>query len=272
MDGHEEDQPERHRFEVVGTARIEVRSGGGPIEVRGATSREVVVLIRRRARAFRSSAARDLVEGTTVEARQRGNDIRVNASPPSRTVVGRGRAWVEIEVIAPRRSELRLYAQDGSIAVDGIEGEVEAESRDGRIRIDDVSGRAQLRTADGSIVGNRLSGDVEAATGDGRIRLEGSFSGLRAVTSDGSIRVRCDRALPLVRDWLLRTADGAVEVVLPRDIEAEIEASTGDGSIVDELDLGERRESRRLLRGTLGGGGNRILVKTSDGRIRLKYH
>jgi DUF4097 and DUF4098 domain-containing protein YvlB len=116
-----------------------------------------------------------------------------------------------------------------------------------------------------------LNGNFEIASGDGRIELEGRFSGLEAETSDGSIRVQCDNDSPSpTEDWMLRTFDGSVALTLPQGISAEVEASTNDGRIENELELVASEETKRLVKGRLGDGGKLILVRTSDGNIRLR--
>jgi hypothetical protein len=116
-----------------------------------------------------------------------------------------------------------------------------------------------------------LQGDFELATGDGRIKIDGRFCRLRAETSDGSISVRCDDDTPSpVEDWLIRTLDGPVSLTLPHSISAELEASTSNGHIENELDLSDGEETRQFVKGRLGDGGKLILVRSSDGSISLR--
>jgi hypothetical protein len=71
-------------------------------------------------------------------------------------------------------------------------------------------------------------------------------------------------------DWTLRTYDGSVTLGLPRDISAELDVSTGDGRIENDLDLSDLEETEQSMRGRMGDGGKLILVRTSDGNIRLQ--
>lgn len=270
LDAQEESKTDDFRFPVEGVARVEVRSDDGPIEVRGTSASEVVVKVYRRARGPSRRAAAELLEGWVAEAHQVGRTVRVEARRREGRHRNWGRAWAEIEIRVPRRADLQLETRDGRIEMDDVEGTIELASGDGALHLRDVKGELKLRASDGSIQGYGLSGDLDASTGDGRIRLEGSFSGLRAVTSDGSIQVHCENALPLSRDWLLRSSDGSIELTLPRDVSAELAASTGDGRIRSDLSLRDEKKSRDHLRGKLGDGGRLILIKTSDGGIRLR--
>jgi len=70
----------------------------------------------------------------------------------------------------------------------------------------------------------------------------------------------------------LRTADGAIRVLLPASAAADIDATASDGRIVNRLasfDGAGSAENDGRLRGRLGGGGPLLLFSTMDGRIEL---
>lgn len=268
---HEEaSRSEQFDFPAEGSVRIVVRSDDGPIEVRAVSAPDVRVRVDRRARAATGRAAADLLEEMAVAARQEGHTVEVAVRSRGSRRERLGRAWAEIEIRAPERADLDLETRDGNIEIEGFESDVRAASGDGRIALSDLKGSIRVRTEDGSVLGDRLSGELEASSNDGRIQLEGVFSRLRALSSDGSIRIRCNQAVPLRGDWLIRSADGGIDLTLPRDLSADISVSTGDGRIVSDLALSQSRKSSTSLRGRLGEGGKTILIRTSDGEIRLR--
>ena len=70
--------------------------------------------------------------------------------------------------------------------------------------------------------------------------------------------------------WSIRTVDGSVDVLLPQNFQANINASTRDGHIKLALPVtvqGEISQSR--IQGTLNGGGPELTLKSTDGSIRL---
>jgi hypothetical protein len=153
-----------------------------------------------------------------------------------------------------------------------------------------------LRTSDGAIIGLRLTGDIRARTDDGSVRLReatgkvdvetldgtvvvnGTLTHLRAKSGDGSVRVAAESGSVLTEDWLIETGDGSVDVRLPDGLDAEVDASTQDGTIrstyrgldVPRREGADRREDGRQLRATLGGGGKTLRVRTGDGTIRFE--
>jgi hypothetical protein len=73
-------------------------------------------------------------------------------------------------------------------------------------------------------------------------------------------------------DWSFTTGDGSVSLYLPNDFSAQLDASTGDGSVHSELSVsGTRGEhERRSLQGQIGQGGKLLKIRTGDGTIRLR--
>jgi DUF4097 and DUF4098 domain-containing protein YvlB len=276
--GSEETAIERFTFEVTDKPRVEVRLDDGSIEVVGTSSKEVAVTVIKKARGPSAEAAAALLEQIHVEAYQRDGTIRVEARQSAgweweheAVSVGTGHLRADVEIRAPEEVDLELVTDNGRIEIERVEGRVEAESEDGRVQLRDVQGVVRIRTSNGSIIGTGLKGNYEISSGDGRIELDGRFGGLRAETSDGSVRVRCEADMPSpTEDWLLRTYDGSMALALPRSISAELDVSTGDGRIENELDLADLEETKHTIRGRLRDGGKLILVRTSDGNIRLR--
>ena len=97
-------------------------------------------------------------------------------------------------------------------------------------------------------------------------------------SGDGSVRVTADKGSALGDDWSVETNDGTVELRLPEDLAAEVDARTSDGSIrsshphltVPEPEGENRDEDRRSLKATLGAGGRALRVRTGDGSIRFE--
>jgi hypothetical protein len=77
----------------------------------------------------------------------------------------------------------------------------------------------------------------------------------------------------MTEDWIVATDDGSVSLELPDGFGAEVEADPGnDGRARSEIPLldvvGGTRDNR-VLRGRMGSGGKRLVVRTSDGNIKI---
>jgi len=127
-----------------------------------------------------------------------------------------------------------------------------------------------LRTGDGGIEARDLDGKVEADSGDGHIRLTGRFEALNVKTGDGSVNTQVLPGSRMSSSWTLRTGDGSVDIALPADFQADINATTGDGHISLGVPVTvEGTFSRSEVRGKMNGGGQTLTIHTGDGSIRL---
>jgi hypothetical protein len=71
--------------------------------------------------------------------------------------------------------------------------------------------------------------------------------------------------------WSIRTGDGSVDVVLPLDLQANIDASTNDGRISLGIPVTvEGTFKNSQIHGKMNGGGQSLSIHTGDGSIRLR--
>jgi hypothetical protein len=125
------------------------------------------------------------------------------------------------------------------------------------------------RTVNGRVSASSLSSDVEAYTVNGSIRV--SAAGLvRASTVNGSVDVSMGRA-----DWTdeleIETVNGGITIAFTDDLNAEVRASTVNGSISSDWPLTVRgRFSPKRLSGTVGDGGRTLTLGTVNGDIELR--
>ena len=269
----EETEIEEVRFELgPERPRIEIEIDEGSIEIEGVeNTREITGEFIKRARSVDRETARSLLARIEVSSSEENGRIRLEGRVERIPPFG-GDLGTDLVLRVPRMAELQISTGDGKILVRGIDGMVRAESGDGGIEVERTSGELRLLTEDGSIVGTDLDARVDASTGDGSIELEGSFSRLEAMTSDGSIRIDCREWNDATESWIVRTADGAIRVLLPASAAAEIDATASDGRIVNRLSSfsgPDRGENESRLRGKLGAGGPLLLFSTMDGRIEL---
>ncbi len=124
------------------------------------------------------------------------------------------------------------------------------------------------RTVNGAVDGEALQGNAEAHTVNGSIRLV--TTGLaNATTVNGSINATVGRA-----DWPdradFKTVNGEITLKLPAVVNAELHATTANGSIKSELPIALTGQAEgRRLEGRLGTGGRQLALSTVNGSITL---
>jgi DUF4097 and DUF4098 domain-containing protein YvlB len=111
---------------------------------------------------------------------------------------------------------------------------------------------------------------VDASSGDGHIKLDGRLDQLNVKTGDGSINARIQPGSKIASSWTIHTGDGSVDITLPPDLQANIDASTNDGHISLGIPVTvEGTFSNSQIHGKMNGGGQPLTIHTGDGSIRL---
>jgi DUF4097 and DUF4098 domain-containing protein YvlB len=279
VDSHSEIVREEKRFTVDGTPDVRVATFDGSIQIQAWDRPEILVEIEKR------GPSKEAVHALRVVAEQKGNLIELEVKRPKNESFSRlgiqHTAYARLVVSVPRTANVRARSGDGSIRIDRVTGRIELHTGDGSIRASDVAGELTFDTSDGSVVVDRARGRLVVETGDGSVNVSGNLGAVKLHTGDGSVVYRAEAGSSMTNGWDITTGDGSVTLYLPRDFAADLDAHTGDGRIVSDLedpvekvDPASDRESRdrRTLRGPIGVGGQLLRVRTGDGAIRLKLN
>ncbi len=230
LSGKASDQWTRTYTLAVG-GEVEVANDNGAIEVvEGAGDLEIRA--ERTVKGSSDEAARDLLKKIEMSEHVTPTRVRVEAKLPRGGGLTRG-LTVNYQVRVPAGVRVRVEAVNGSIKATGLSGRLDAE------------------TTNGSIKAHELSGPVKAATVNGALEV-----GVKAVPADGVE---------------LTTVNGGVDLSLPASVKADIDASCTNGrvSIGEGLNLQTTEDSARRVEGRLNGGGPRVRLETTNGRIHV---
>ncbi|MBO0911081.1 MAG: hypothetical protein J2P13_04760 [Acidobacteria bacterium] len=148
----------------------------------------------------------------------------------------RSPASVEYALSVPRNARLdEIKVINGALDISGAAGEVRASSINGRLTVEGLAGEARLSTINS--------------------RLKADFSRLGPEPID------------------LASVNGGVELTLPSDAKATIEANTIHGEIDNDFGLhtNNHRWVGHDLRGQLGGGGTEITLHNVNGGIDIRH-
>lgn len=192
-------------------------------------------------------------DGLRIEEHQSGDRVEVTIRTPHVNWCLFCDRSIHVTVNVPRDANLDVHTGDGSI------------------RGSRVHGKLFLNTGDGSIHVEEVDGEISARSGDGSIQVDGRFDALKIETGDGSIRAEIDRGSKMSGAWYLHSGDGSIELRLPEDLSANVDARTGDGSIHSDLPaLSDTDRRQHSFRGKLNGGGPLLELRSGDGSIRLR--
>jgi hypothetical protein len=202
----------------------------GSIRVRGWDGDSVRVTARLQANARSDDDARQMLKDVRIVTD--GRSVRAEAPSTSSWVNREG--WAASYVVwVPRRFDLSLEANNGSLGVDG------------------VSGKLDLRTTNGSLALTNVGGDVHARTQNGSLNLQLAGSGWDGTGLDAE------------------TQNGSVRLAVPEHYAALLETGTVNGTINTDFPVTIQGRISRRLSLPLNGGGKTIRALTTNGAVRI---
>lgn len=299
----------RREFAVSEGGKLSIRTDSGDIDIRSGSSNRVTVEARVRSHGKKGQKATDRASSFSIDIAQRGNeivvrgvdrdkreswfnwfhdgvDVRYTVSIPRRFNVDAGTRGGDVS-IGDAHGAVVIQTSGGDLRAGQIEGMFNARTSGGDIRLTSASGPAAVYTSGGDISIGRVTTDFKGETSGGDIKVQncggramlrtsggdisiGAANGsLDASTSGGSVDVRFV-AQP-TSDSKLSTSGGDVVVWLPRNVRLLLDAKTSGGEVVTDVPV---KVSGRIeddeLHGTLNGGGPRLQLRSSAGRIEIR--
>ncbi len=231
-DGQNERSCEIREQRLPAMQRLEVlASPNGGVTLRGWNRQEILVRARVEANAPSLADAKSLATQVQVQA----GAGRVTAAGPERR--NDKNAWwsVSYEVFVPHRIDLKATSNNGGITIEDVEGDIAYATHNGGVNL------------------ARLAGNVHGETNNGGINVEMVGTRWQGAGLDA------------------KTVNGGVNLYLPLDYSAKIQASTHNGGLRSEFPFTERSgQNRKNLEFNVGSGGAPIRIATHNGGVSIK--
>jgi hypothetical protein len=185
----------------------------------------------------------------------------------------------------------------GAVVLSTVSGEIHASDLEGGLTAGTTSGEVQLNNVVGKLEVNTISGDVQLEDGkvdgatvnttSGKVQLEGVAGALNIGTVSGDVAVRDAHDSQLTISTTsgeveysgdlaqggsnsVNSISGDVTLALPEDAGIRLDASTISGSISSGVELNNREEGLRSLKGIAGDGATNLTIGTTSGDISIE--
>ncbi|MCP4573892.1 MAG: DUF4097 domain-containing protein [bacterium] len=178
--------------------------------------------------------------------------------------------------------DLAIRASYEDVNVSQIGGRCSIQAESAEVDLADVGGDVRVRTSYEQITAKRVGGSlniegescavvVEGVKGD--LSVENSYEYVVVSGTEASIVIEGDSSpveitnivdLPTDAVIDVRTSYNRVELVLPAEVSATVEAVTSDGDIESEFPMTYTRNGHRRAEAVIGGGATRIVLETSE--------
>jgi DUF4097 and DUF4098 domain-containing protein YvlB len=190
----------------------------------------------------------------------------------------RGRDWsrdhqgeVDFTVQIPAGMRVKASSGNGDVLISSAGAEVIASTGNGRVNVAGSTGEVTASTGNGDVTVENAGGPVEVSTGSGAVRVVTSTGPVSANSGNGDIEVSIGK-LDRMPDMTFSTGNGEVILRLPSGLDAEVSASTGNGTVTTDFPVtlrsGKLDPSR--LRGTIGNGGGRLSITSGNGDVEIR--
>lgn len=124
-------------------------------------------------------------------------------------------------------------------------------------------------TVNGDVIADNLPASAEVSTVNGDIEVTAAGS-VEATTVNGSIEATMGSA-SWTGDLEFSTVNGGIRVTLPAGLNADVKASTVNGSVDSDFEITMQGKMRRgSLQGRIGKGGSELELTTVNGSIELR--
>jgi DUF4097 and DUF4098 domain-containing protein YvlB len=200
------------------------------------------------------------LQGTT-SGKTSGGDIRLTEL---RGPVKMSTSGGDITVSATQ-GKVEVQTSGGDITAKNIEGDLDARTSGGNIEVENVAGTTRAATSGGNVAARGARGDTRLQTSGGNIAADVTGK-IDAKSSAGDIRVQLNGPNQGIS---ATTSGGNIELQLPRDIKATVDASTSGGTVRSDLATDATQKTPQKLTGSINGGGETVYARTSGGSVRL---
>jgi hypothetical protein len=250
------------RFKVGHHATVSITNQYGPISVRPATGREVVVI---------ATLASNKVE---IDQSQRGNRIDVVSHLLSDADANSGH--VAYEVLVPPNASIVLHATAGQLRAEKMNGNVDFEDATGDVDVRDFSGaHLHIKTLDGPVtLTNIQDGYVEITSTGGDVVMK-AVSGPMIEVNSVSGRISYDGDFGAGGEYVLTSHTGDIEALAPAYASIDVFARSVNGMVENDFTLEPEHtpfmmKAGSAFAGTVNKAASRVKLLSFSGKIHLK--
>jgi len=195
----------------------------------------------------KSGISRDELDNVDINVDESSNIIKIDVLYTGQRIT---QPSVDMNIKIPNYVTVdTVTTSNGAIIIEDVKGNITADSSNGAITIDNVDGFVAATTSNGRIVVTDSSGINNLHSSNGIINAE---------------------IYDFQQNITISTSNGRITVYINPLLNAYIEMETSNGQInINGITLNLTTNEEKHKQGSLGEGGNKIYIKTSNGDINL---
>jgi DUF4097 and DUF4098 domain-containing protein YvlB len=276
-------------YTISGRADVHVRADNGGVRILSSDGSKVEFDVKYE----KSDWGSESNAGPHIESQQNGNRVELTALVGEHGSLGwwgwSNNRRLSIEVHMPKNADLQLDTSNGAVDVSSLNGTVSIHTSNGGIKAEDLSGTIDIGSTNGGIIldglkgtikvgttnggvkATRLDGKCELSTTNGGVHVAGRFEALDISSGNGTVVAEAESGSRVSSAWNIRTTNAGIDLALPPDLKANVDASTTNGSVTVDLPSGVQGiHSGTEVRGAMNGGGPEMTLRTTNGGIHVR--
>ena len=224
----------------------------GSITVRGANTTDCSVFATIRVQAPTEEEAAEIAEKVKIELKPAGKTLTVRADKPH--VKNNRSISISYQITVPMQTNIECASSYGSIETADTSGYVKAHTNYGSIDCDSINGQIQADTSYGSVDCREIISDELTV---------GSYY--------GNIDIEYSDLAPSEIQANVSTSYGSIDFTAPPGFTGQVELATSYGSVKTDLPITvQGKVNSKRIKGTIGEGNGKLILKTSYGSIRIR--
>lgn len=250
---------------------LNLKNINGTIRVKTESPQNSVFL-----KATKQASKKELLQNVKIIESSDKDTINVRTVYTNNKVTGS----VQYDLIVPADITINLATHDGDIKIKQINGAITAITEKGNVEIEHAGDTIMAKsTQKGNINIAHAKGNVQAETAKGNISIDGAQQSIIAHADYGKITVASNE-VPSTSKIDLQTGSGIIELALPHEVNADLQARTKNGQITSNHYITLKPQTTQLnnktwnrlkkeINGTLGTGEAQIMLTSNKGNIKL---
>lgn len=181
------------------------------------------------------------------------------------------RTTMDIYIPETTLDELKIKTVSGDVMMEDITAaQFYLETVSGDVRIEELNAeKIQMSSVSGDVNMQKYKGNIDIGSTSGTISLIGGEDNedINISTVSGDISIEQDN----ISDMDIGSTSGDIKIQIPEDSQFYLDFNTVSGDITHDFALKIRSSGRRDIEGTVGDGGNRIMIHTVSGDATIGY-
>jgi len=266
-----EEEVLHRQYNCTDNGTLNLKNINGTIRIKTESPQHSIFL-----KATKQASKKELLQNVKIIESSDNDTINIRTVYTNNKVTGS----VQYDLIVPTDITINLATHDGDIKIKQINGAITAITEKGNVEIEHAGNTIVAKSMQkGNISIAHVKGNVQAQTSKGNISIDGARQSIIAYADRGKITVASNEVPPTSKIDL-KTGYGIIELALPHEVNADLQAYTKNGQVTSNHYITLKPQTTQLnnktwnrlkkeINGTLGTGEAQIMLTSTKGSIKL---